>query len=75
MALGAGAGLYFSLSFEPPLWTGWAAMAAGAAAAVLAFRKPWPLGHKIIPNSQPALLRKTKVLWFGKAYPFKRFTL
>ena len=38
-----GRGLYFALPVEPPLWAGWAAMAAGLVAAVLAFRRPWPL--------------------------------
>jgi len=41
--LGTGAGLYFALPFEPPLWGGGIAMAAGLAAAALAFRRPWPL--------------------------------
>ena len=43
MLLGTGAGLYFALPFEPPLWGGGIAMAAGLAAAALAFRRPWPL--------------------------------
>lgn len=41
--LGAGAALYFALGFEPPVWAGWAATAAGLAATVPAFRRPWPL--------------------------------
>jgi competence protein ComEC len=43
VVLGTGAGLYFALPSEPPVWVGWAAMAAGLAGAVLAFRRPWPL--------------------------------
>jgi competence protein ComEC len=41
--LGTGAGLYFALPFEPPLWSGWTALAAGLAVTALAFRRPWPL--------------------------------
>jgi len=41
--LGTGAGLYFALPFEPPLWGGVAVVAAGLTTAVLAFRHPWPL--------------------------------
>ena len=41
--LGTGAGLYFALPFELPLWGGGTAMAAGLAASALAFRRPWPL--------------------------------
>jgi len=41
--LGTGAGLYFALPFEPPLWVGGAAMAGGLLAAAAAFRSPWPL--------------------------------
>jgi len=41
--LGTGAGLYFALPFEPPVWGGVAVLAAGLAIAALAFRRPWPL--------------------------------
>jgi competence protein ComEC len=43
VTLGTGAGLYFALPFEPPFWGGGTAMAVGVVAAVLAFRRPWPL--------------------------------
>jgi competence protein ComEC len=43
VALGTGAGLYFALPVEPPVWAGWVAVAAGLVAAGLAFRRPWPL--------------------------------
>ena len=41
--LGTGAGLYFALPFEPPLWGGGTAMAGGLLAVAAAFRRPWPL--------------------------------
>jgi competence protein ComEC len=39
---GAGIGVYFSLTFEPPLWPGIAAIAAGAALVALWRRNPMP---------------------------------
>jgi competence protein ComEC len=43
--LGAGSALYFALPFEPPAFWGWAALALGLAAAVVAVAGParWPL--------------------------------
>jgi competence protein ComEC len=36
--LGAGAGLYFALPWEPPLWAGWAALAVGLGLAMVTLR-------------------------------------